>query len=130
MAAEKSDPPRPIVVVMPAFGCADEAAHDRHSCLPSTSGATFGLQSLVGLFEQGSGAHVGAVGHDALPRVDQHAVNASRSECCGHNLAREHFAESGDVVGGARRQFADGRDAAQQFVQRFEVGAQVAVETG
>ncbi len=58
------------------------------------------------------------------------SVEAVGGEGGGDDFAGEHFAESGDVVGGAGRDFADGGDAAQEFVERFEVGAQVGVEFG
>ena len=57
-------------------------------------------------------------------------MHAQRGERRRHNLAGENFAEGGDVVGGARSQFAHGRDAAQQFIQSFKVSAQVAVKLG
>ena len=74
--------------------------------------------------------HVGAVGDQHVARVDVGAVESAGGEGGGDDLAGEHFAEGGDVVGGARRDFADGGDAAQEFVERFEVGAQFGVEFG
>src|SRR3981081_54423 len=47
-----------------------------------------------------------------------------------HNFARKHFAKRSNVIVGARSDFPDRANAAQQFVQIFEVGAQVAVEFG
>ena len=46
----------------------------------------------------------------------------------GDNSAGENFTECGDVIGGARGQLAHGGDAAQEFVQRFEVNSQIAME--
>src|SRR4030081_938907 len=56
------------------------------------------------------------------------ARQSAGGERGGHNFAREHFAERGNVIVGARSDFPDRANAAQQFVQIFEVGAQVAVE--
>ena len=58
------------------------------------------------------------------------SVEAAGGEGGGDDLAGEHFAEGGDVVGGAGSDFADGGDAAQEFVERFEVGAQFGMEFG
>jgi hypothetical protein len=46
------------------------------------------------------------------------------------NLAGEHFSKGGDMVGGARGDFSDGGDAAQKFVESFEVAAKVGMEFG
>ena len=48
----------------------------------------------------------------------------------GDDLARKHFAEGGDVVGGAWSDLADGGDAAEEFVERFEVLAKLGMEFG
>ena len=58
------------------------------------------------------------------------AVEAACGEGSGDDFAGEHFAEGGDVVGGAGRDFADGGDAAQEFVERLEIGAQFGMEFG
>ena len=58
------------------------------------------------------------------------ALQAMRGKRRRHNLAGKHFAESGDVIGGARRELADRRNAAQQFVEPLEVGSQFRVEVG
>src|ERR1700704_4128101 len=50
------------------------------------------------------------------------------SKSGSHDLARKHFAERGNVIVRAGSDFPDRANAAQQFVQIFEVSAQVAVE--
>ena len=57
-----------------------------------------------------------------------YAGQSAGSECGRHNLAGEYFAERRNVVVGAGSDFADRANAAQQLVQIFEVGAQVAVK--
>ena len=44
--------------------------------------------------------------------------------------ARQPLAKGHDVIRGSRREFADGRDAAQQLVQRIELRAQFVVQFG
>ena len=44
--------------------------------------------------------------------------------------AAEAVAKGGDVVGGARCQFANRGDAAQQFVEVLEISAQVGMKLG
>ena len=58
------------------------------------------------------------------------AVQSAGGEGGGDDFAGEHFAEGGDVVGGAGSDFADGGNAAQEFVEGFEVGAEIGVEFG
>ena len=41
-------------------------------------------------------------------------------ESGGHDLAGQHLAERGDIVVGARSDFADRANAAQQFVEGFK----------
>ena len=53
---------------------------------------------------------------------------AAGGESGRHDLARKHFAERGNIIVGAGSDFPDRANAAQQFVQIFEVGAQVAVK--
>ena len=111
------------------LGGADEATHDRHSpCVQHR--LHLRPQPLVGFFHQGSGPHVLIVGDDALARIDHGGIKALRGKRGRDNPAGENFTESGHVIGGARSQFADRSDAAQQFVQRFEVNSQIAVEFG
>ena len=98
------------------------------TCPASSSGFTFDCKRCVGLFKLRHRAHVGASVTMHSRESTSAAVNAPRGESRSHNLAGKEFAEGGDVVGGARRQLADGGDAAQQFVERLEVGAQVAVK--
>ena len=109
------------------FGGADETSHHRH-----TAGIDqrlhLGPQAFVGFFKQGSGFGMGAVGHQAVARIEMCGGHALGGKCRGHDLARKHFTVGGDVVGGARCQFADGGDAAQQFVEVLEISAQVGMK--
>jgi hypothetical protein len=50
------------------------------------------------------------------------------SESGRHNLAREDLAERSNVIVGAGSDFTDRANAAQQFIQIFEVRAQVAMK--
>ena len=86
------------------------------------------LQPSVGFFVLRDRLHVGAVGDEDVAGVDMGSVESAGGEGGGNDLAGEHLAEGGDVVGGAGRDFADGGDAAQQFVESLEVGAQVGME--
>ena len=65
-----------------------------------------------------------------LARIDVDARQAAGGESGRHDFAGKHFAERGDVVVGAGSDFANRANAAQQFVEVFEVGAQVAVKFG
>src|SRR5437660_5429990 len=56
------------------------------------------------------------------------ARQAAGSESGSYNFARRHFAERSNVIIGARSDFTDRANASQQFVQVFEVRAQVAVK--
>src|SRR6266404_2875546 len=56
------------------------------------------------------------------------ARQAAGSESGSYNFARKHFAEGSNVIVGARSDFTDRANASQQFVQVFEVRAQVAVK--
>ena len=123
MAAEKSDPPRPIVVVMPAR-LAPMNPPMTGTCPRLQQWLNLFLKLGVGLVELRNGLHVGAVGDEDVARVDVSSVEAAGGEGGGDDFAGEHLAEGGDMVGGARSDLADGRDAAQQFVEIFEVGAQ------
>ena len=58
------------------------------------------------------------------------SVQTAGGEGGGDDLAGEHFAEGGDVVGGAGRDFSDGGDAAQKFVESLEVAAEVGMKFG
>jgi len=74
IAAEKSEPPRPIVVVMPARFGADESAH--HCNFPGVDQRLDLLpQALVGFFELRDSARVGAVGQQTLTRIHVHPGN-------------------------------------------------------
>ena len=73
MAAEKSDPPRPIVVVDALARGGDEAAHHRARVSCSSSGRQPGAQVVMRLVQEGNGLGVVGVGDDALARVHQHA---------------------------------------------------------
>ena len=107
----------------------DEAAHHRHlTCLQQ--GLNFFLQAGVGFFVLRDRLHVVAVGDENFAGVDVDSVQAARGEGGGDDFAGKHFAEGGDVVGGARRDFADGGNAAQEFVERFEIRAQFGMEFG
>ena len=70
------------------------------------------------------------VGDDALARVHQRGGQIAGGKGSGHDLAGEHFAVGGDQVGGAGSEFADRNDAAQEFVESFEIRGEVAVEAG
>src|SRR5450631_77008 len=58
------------------------------------------------------------------------SVEAASGEGGGDDFAGKHLAEGGDVVGGAGRDFADSRDSSKEFVEGFEIRAQVGVEFG
>src|SRR5208282_4100081 len=87
-------------------------------------------QALVGFLKLRNRAHIGAVGEQILTGIDMNAGQAARGESGGDNFARKHLAVGSDVVVGAGSDFADRANAAQQFIQLFEVGAEVAVEFG
>ena len=65
--------------------------------------------------------HVLRVGDDAVARIDVHGGDAARCEGSGDHRAGEALAVGGNDVGGARRHFANGGEAAQQLVKRVEV---------
>ena len=108
---------------------ADESAHHRDlACREQW--LNFLLQPGVGFLVLRNGLHVAVVGDQYFAGVDVDSVESAGGEGGGDDFAGKHFAESGDMVGGAGRDFADGGDAAQKFVERFEVGAQFGVEFG
>ncbi len=51
-------------------------------------------------------------------------VDAALRKRRGGNLAGDPLAEAGNIVRGARRQFAHGNNAAEKIVQRVELGFQ------
>src|ERR1035441_6077149 len=105
----------------------DEAAHHRHlACLQQR--LNFFLQAGIRFLELRDCLHVVAVGDQNFAGVDVGSVQSSRGERGRDDFAGKHFAEGGDVVGGAGSDFADGGNAAQQFVERFEVRAQFGME--
>ena len=69
-----------------------------------------------------------AVGHDALPRIDQRGLQSARRKRFADNPAGKQFTISCDVIGGPRSQFAHRGNAAQQFVERVELAFQFAVK--
>ena len=91
-----------------------------------TSGRTW-LEELCfnGGFLRGGLAVVG-VGDDAATGVDVRAGEADFVEGVGHHAAGHALAEADDEVVGARRELADGGDAAQEVVK----GVKLAVELG
>ena len=54
-----------------------------------------------------------------VSRVDVNSIESAGGEGGGDDFAGKHFAEGGDVVGGAGGDFADGGNAAQEFVERL-----------
>ena len=108
---------------------ADEAAHDR-DIAGIQQRLNFFLQLGVGLFVLRDRLHVVAVGDQDVAGVDVDSVESARGKSGGDDFAGEHFAEGGDVVGGAGSDFADGGDAAQEFVERLEVGSEFGMEFG
>jgi hypothetical protein len=108
---------------------ADESAHHRNVA-GFDQGRDFLLQALVGFLELRNGAHEGAVGEQALARIDVDSGQSAGNEGGGDDLAGENFAERGDVIVGAGSDFADRADAAQELVEVLEVGAEIAVEFG
>ncbi len=118
-----------MVVVMPAR-FAPMNPPITGTCAVLQQGLNFFLQLGVGFFELRNRLHVGVVGDQHVARVDVHSVESAGGEGGGDDFAGEHFAEGGDMVGGAGSDFADGGNAAQEFVERFEVGAQFGVEFG
>ena len=68
------------------------------------------------------------VGEDDGARVDVRDGQRLLGEGRGDDDRREALAEADDVVGGARRELADGGDAAQQVVERVEVVVDVELQ--
>ena len=56
-----------------------------------------------------------------VARIDVRALQAALLERRGDHAARKALAEADDQIVGARRQFADCGNAAQQIVQRIEL---------
>ncbi len=75
---------------------------------------------LDGGFE-GRGLAVVGVGDDAGAGIDVGALEAGFEEGGGDHAGGHAFAEADDEVVGARGEFADGGDAAQQVVERVEL---------
>src|SRR5438105_14675264 len=71
-----------------------------------------------------------AIGEDAFARIYQLRINAARGKCRCNNLAGEQFAVGSHVISSTRRQFADGGNATEQFVERVKVDSQIAVKLG
>ena len=125
MAAEKSEPPRPIVVVMPAAVRADEAAHHRNAVPNRSRGLNFLLQRSIGLFVLRDGLHVGAVRRQHLARINVTPFNPRAAKAAATILLESISPkrQRRSVVRGVS--LADGGDASQQFVKGFEVRLQV-----
>ncbi len=88
------------------------------------------LQPLVRFFHLRHRFHITAVGDQNFPRIHVRSFQpVSRKRRC-HNLAGKHFTECGHMVGRPRRDFADRRNAAQQFVQPLEISSQFRMEIG
>ena len=129
MAAVKSEPPRPSVVVAPCAVGGDEASHHRyffrvHQRFQPRD------RAVIGLVEDGNGVAVIAVGENAFARIHQARRDVARAESRRDDLARDALAERGHVVGGPRRQLAHGREPAQQLVQAVELRFQLGMELG
>ena len=58
------------------------------------------------------------------------AVQALSRKRRRHNLAGKDLAECRHVIGGPRSNLTDRGNAAQQFIQRLEVGSQFRVKIG
>src|SRR5580698_7890650 len=111
----------------PAGG--DESAHNRDlACVEQR--LDFFSKLYVGLVELRNGLHVGAVGDEDLARVDMNSVEAAGGKGGGDDFAGEHFAEGGDMIGGAGSDFTDGRNATEKFVEGFEVGSDFGMKFG
>src|SRR5208283_6156577 len=74
--------------------------------------------------------HVGAIGNQNLARVYVRAVQAKRRKRRRHNLARKHLSKGRNVIGCAWSQFSNSRNAAQKFIEPFEIAAQLRMEVG
>src|SRR4029077_20729633 len=107
----------------------DESAHHRN--LPHfDERENLFLKSKICFFVLWDRLHVGAVGDQHIAGVDVSAFQPASLKCGGDDLARKHLAEGGDMIGGAGCDFADGGDAAEEFVERFEILAELGMEFG
>ena len=127
MAAEKSDPPRPIVVVIPVRVAPMNPPIT--GTRPSLDQRLNQFPELgIGFFEQRSGAREVAIGHDAIARINQSGFNVHAPTSRGDQFAGKHFAKRRNVIGRSRSEFAHRRDPAQQFFQVLELSPEIAVE--
>src|ERR1700726_1567291 len=90
---------------------ADEATHHRYlACIQQR--LNFFLQANVRLLKLRDGLHVAAVGEQDFAGVDVGSFKSAGGEGGSNDFAGKHFAEGGDVVGGAGRDLAHGGNAA------------------
>ncbi len=64
---------------------------------------------------------MGGVGDDAVARINQSRIQTFGGESGGDDLTGENLAVGSHQIGSAWGQFANCHDAAQEFIQRFEV---------
>ena len=118
-APVKSEPPRPRVVVMPAS--LEAMKPPITGTLPwAVSGSSFSWRAL---FDEGvlrNGLLELRIGDDDFARVHVGGVDAPLAEGSGDDAAGDALAVADDQVGDARRQFENGGQAAQNFIQRVE----------
>ena len=103
-----------------ALAGADEAAHDR-DLAGVDEREDLRVKGVLDLVFLGRGLLVVVVGEDDVAGVDVDGVHAELGEGGGDHDGAEAFAEADDVVFGARGEFADGADAAEEIVERVEV---------
>ena len=95
--------------------CADESAHHRNHALAQQR-TNFHRQPVVCCVELWDRSRELVVCDDALAGVHVSGIHAKRGEGSRDNLAVDALSERKDVVGGARRDFADGADSAYQII--------------
>ena len=118
-APVKSEPPRPRVVVMPAWLVAMKPPIT--GTWPSAiSGSSWDLGALLDERVLGNGLLEVGVGDDDLAGVDLNGMHAQMGEGGGDDTARQALAVADDQIADARGKFEDGRQAAQDFVEGVE----------
>ena len=70
------------------------------------------------------------IGDDHFAGIEVHGVEAVMLENVGDDEAGEAFAEAGDSIDGARRQFAQHRQAFHQFRELLEMFVDGALHAG
>src|SRR5438874_1594117 len=106
---------------------ADESADNRHQTFVHQR-FHLGPEAVIGFVHLGNGTSMVGVGDDALARVHQLGIYSAGRKRRIDNCAGEPLAKGHDVIGGAWREFADGSNTAQQFVERIAIAFQYAMK--